>query len=82
MKNNVLRPAMLKSFLIKEFKQILRDKRMRGMVFGSPVIMLLIFGYAVNTDIAEIRMVVLDSDRTSESRGMIHKFTSCGYFKI
>jgi ABC-2 type transport system permease protein len=67
--------------MIKEFKQILRDKRMKMMLFGSPVLMLLMFGYAVNTDISEIKIVILDSDRTSESRELISRFTASGYFK-
>ncbi len=77
----ILRPAILKSLIVKEFKQILRDKRMKMMLFGSPVLMLLIFGYAVNTDITEIKMAILDSDKTSESRELIRKFTASGYFK-
>lgn len=81
MRLNILRPAILKSLIVKEFKQILRDKRMKMMLFGSPVLMLLLFGYAVNTDISEIKMAILDSDKTSESRELIRKFTASGYFK-
>lgn len=81
MKNIMLRPLILKSLMVKEFKQILRDKRMKMMLFGSPVLMLLIFGYAVNTDISEVKMAILDSDKTSESRELIRKFTASGYFK-
>jgi ABC-2 type transport system permease protein len=81
MKNLIPRPSILKSLIVKEFKQILRDKRMKMMLFGSPVLMLLIFGYAVNTDISEVKMVILDSDRTSESRELINRFTASGYFK-
>ena len=81
MRNIILRPSILKSLIIKEFKQILRDKRMKMMLFGSPVLMLLIFGYAVNTDISEIKMAILDSDKTSESRELIRRFTASGYFK-
>ena len=80
MKGILIRPGILKSFIMKEFKQILRDKRMKMMLFGSPVLMLIIFGYAVNTDISEIKMAVLDSDKTSESRHLLRKFTSSGYF--
>lgn len=80
MKNNILRLPVLKSFITKEFKQILRDKRMKFMLFASPVIMLLIFGYAVNTDVMNVKMVVLDNDKTSESRKLIHKFTENDYF--
>lgn len=81
MSKDILRPAILKSLIVKEFKQILRDKRMKMMLFGSPVLMLLLFGYAVNTDISEIKMAILDSDKTSESRELIRKFTASGYFR-
>ena len=80
MKINILGPAILKSLIMKEFKQILRDRRMRAMVFGSPVLMLLLFGYAVSTDISNVKMVILDSDKSSESRNYIRNFTASPYF--
>ena len=80
MKMNFLRPAIVKSLIRKEFKQILRDKRMRFILFGAPIIMLALFGYAVNTDITNVKMVILDSDKSRESRGLINKFTASGYF--
>jgi len=75
-----IRFNILKSFIVKEFRQILRDNRMKMMLFGAPVLMLVIFGYAVNTDVVNIRMAVLDSSRNSESRQFIEKFTASGYF--
>lgn len=75
-----MRVNILKSFIAKEFRQILRDNRMKMMLFGAPVLMLVIFGYAVNTDVVNIRMAVLDSSRSSESRSFVEKFTSSGYF--
>ncbi len=75
-----MRGNILKSFIIKEFRQILRDNRMKMMLFGVPVLMLVIFGYAVNTDVVNIRMAVLDSSRSSDSRSFIEKFTASGYF--
>ncbi len=80
MKNNILRPAILKCLIKKEFKQLLRDKRMKMMIFGAPVLMLIMFGYAVNTDISEIKMVILDNDKSGVSRELVRKFTSSGYF--
>lgn len=80
MKNRILRPAILRSLITKEFKQILRDKKMKMMLFGAPVLMLLMFGYAVNTDISEVKMVILDNDKSAESRALIGKFISSGYF--
>jgi len=80
MKVTLLRPAILKSLIMKEFKQILRDRRMRAMIFGSPVLMLVLFGYAVNTDISKVKMIILDSDKSVQSRALVRKFTSSGYF--
>ena len=48
--------------IIKEFIQVLRDPRMKAMIFVLPVIQLLIFGYAVTTDVDRIKTVVVDSD--------------------
>ena len=80
MKTGFVRINILKSFVSKEFRQILRDQRMKMMLFGSPILMLVIFGYAVNTDVVNIKMAVHDSSRTYESREFIERFTSSGYF--
>lgn len=79
-KKRFFNPHILRSFIAKEFTQILRDFRMRGMLFGAPVLMLVVFGYAVNTDVKSIKMAVLDRDRSMESRSFISKFTASGYF--
>ena len=74
--------ATLRPFLIKEFKQMFRDPRMRLVIFAAPIISLLILGYAVNTDVKNVRMAVFDEDRTSMSRELIEKFTGSGYFEV
>ncbi len=66
----------------KEFRQLFRDPRMRRMIFVSPVIQLLIFGYAVSTDVRHTRMYVVDGDRTQASRALVDALTAGGYFKI
>ncbi len=66
----------------KEFRQLLRDPRTRAVMFVAPVIQLLMFGYAVNTDIRDTATVVVDLDRTRESRELIDAFRSTGYFEI
>jgi ABC-2 type transport system permease protein len=80
MKVNFLRLNVLKGLILKEFKQTFRDKRMRFLVLGAPMIMLVVFGYAVNTDIKNVKMVILDSDKSKESRELISRFTASGYF--
>ncbi len=66
----------------KESRQLLRDPRSRIAMFVAPVIQLIIFGYAVNTDIRNTRTLVVDHDRTSESRALIDAFAASGYFSI
>jgi ABC-2 type transport system permease protein len=52
------------------------------IIFVSPLIQLFLFGYAVNTDVREIRTVVCDQSYTSISRGLTDAFQASGYFRI
>jgi ABC-2 type transport system permease protein len=72
----------IKALLHKEITQTLRNKRLRFIIFGSPVIQLFLFGYAANTDVREIRTVVCDRSNTSISRGITDAFKASGYFQI
>ncbi|MCJ7545542.1 MAG: ABC transporter permease, partial [Deltaproteobacteria bacterium] len=72
----------IKALLHKEIKQALRDRRMRIVIFISPLIELFLFGYAVNTDVRDIRTVVCDRAETSISRGLTDAFQASGYFRI
>jgi ABC-2 type transport system permease protein len=65
----------------KEARQMFRDPRMKPLVFVAPIIQLLLFGYAVNTDITNTGLFVVDQDRTVESRRLIDGFTSTVYFR-
>ena len=68
--------------LVKEFLQMLRDPRMRVVVFGTPVIQMTIMAFALTTDVTDIRLAVLDRDTTPASRELIESFTASGYFRI
>jgi ABC-2 type transport system permease protein len=68
--------------LIKEFLQMLRDPRMRVAIFGVPVIQMTIMAFALTTDVTNIRMAVLDMDKTPASRELIDAFTAGRYFKV
>jgi drug efflux transport system permease protein len=68
--------------LIKEFLQMLRDPRMRVVIFGVPVVQMTIMAFALTTDVTNIRLAVLDMDRTQASREFICAFTSSNYFQI
>jgi ABC-2 type transport system permease protein len=66
----------------KEFVEIRRDPRTLGMVLVLPVMMLVLYSYAVNFDIKSIETVVYDLDNSKNSRELIGKFKNSGYFKI
>lgn len=66
----------------KEFRQNLRDPRSKRLIFVAPVIQLMLFGYAVNTDVRNARTFVVDHDRSAESRALLSALTASGYFRI
>ncbi|HEY8468479.1 MAG TPA: ABC transporter permease [Longimicrobiales bacterium] len=72
----------IRALLRKEFRQLFRDPRSKRIVFGAPVLQLLLFGYAVNTDVHRVATVVVDHDRTAESRALVDALTAGGYFRV
>jgi len=70
------------SVIIKEFLQVLRDPRMRVTIILSPLIQIIIFGYAANTDIQNIPTAIYDLDNTKESRAVVREFKYSKYFRI
>ena len=66
----------------KEFIHIRRDRASMMMALVAPLIMLLIFGYAVNTDINNVKLMIYDGSKTYESRQLIEKFANASYFQI
>ncbi|MFA5747410.1 MAG: ABC transporter permease [Candidatus Paceibacterota bacterium] len=68
------------AILVKEFKQIFRDPRMRTVIFITPLIQIIIFGYAANRDINRVPTAIFDRDNTKESRQLLRDFTYSKYF--
>jgi ABC-2 type transport system permease protein len=66
----------------KEFLQVLRDRPMLGIIFVMPMIQLFVLGYAINTDIKNIRMTICDWDKSPSSRGLIDRFSHSPRFII
>jgi ABC-2 type transport system permease protein len=64
----------------KEFRQIIRDNRILGVLLFFPALMLFAFGYALNFDVKNTRMAVYDEDRSSASRDFIQQFFTSEYF--
>ncbi len=72
----------IKQMLIKEFIQIFRDPRMKGIIFLMPIIQLLVFGYAVTTDVKNVATAVCDLDNSIVSRELTARFAESGYFDV
>jgi ABC-2 type transport system permease protein len=70
------------SIVKKEFIQIKRDKASFGIAIGMPIMMMLLFGYAVATQLEDISTVVLDQSRTAESRELVKSFQNTLYFNV
>ena len=72
----------IKQIIRKEFYQTLRDVRSRALLFGPPLLQLVIFGYAVNLDVENAPIAWMDMDRTPESRELLADFQGSRYFRI
>lgn len=68
--------------VVKELRQIFRDPMSVRMVFGAPIVMLLLLGYAVNTDVRGVATFLVDHDRSAGSRAFVDAFTASGYFRV
>lgn len=73
---------MWRYLLEKEFKQFFRDPGLPKMVIAFPVLMMLVFPFAVSMEIRNISLVVVDSDRTTASRELIQSCSASGYFVL
>ena len=72
----------LRVLLHKELLQVLRDPRLRVLLFIPPLVQLVAFGYAANLDLKNIPIALYDEDQSVVSRELAFAFTSSGYFKI
>ncbi len=68
--------------LKKEFIQVFREPRMRGLLFVPPLIQLIVFGYAVTLDVDNAKIAWMDNDRTPESRALLARFEGSGRFQL
>ena len=66
----------------KEFIHIVRDRRTLALSFVMPIVLLLLLGYAANTDVRNVSLAVFDQDRSPASRALIDAFRAGGYFRL
>jgi len=70
------------SFVIKEGKHILRDKRTMLILFGMPLVLMLIFGFAITTDVKNVRTVVVTSSMDHLTQQAVNRLAASEYFTI
>jgi len=66
----------------KEVRQLKRDTRLLAVIFSFPVLLLIMFGYAVNFDVKNIKVAIYDQDKSILSRDFINSLKSSDYFNI
>ena len=72
----------IRQMLIKEFIQVFRDPRMRMVIFVIPCVQVFVIGYAVSTDVKNVRTAVYDMDNSQASRDVVASFARSGYFDV
>ncbi len=73
---------ILRRMIRKEFLQLRHDTKMLRILFFAPIFQLFALGFAANTDVEEIPTVVVDLDRTPESRVLLDRFLSSNRFAL
>jgi ABC-2 type transport system permease protein len=76
------RVLRVRALVRKELRQLFRDPKTKRVIFVAPIIQLILFGYAVNTDVRRVPTWVVDHDRTPESRLLVDAFTASDYFRV
>ena len=70
------------SFVIKETRHILRDKRTMLILFGMPVVMMLVFGFAITNDVKNVRTVVVTSQMDHQTQASVNRLSTSEYFNV
>lgn len=72
----------LRSFVHKEFLHILRDRWTMVILLALPIVMLVLFGFAISTDLREARFAYYDPDRSEDNRRIVERLDASGYFAL
>lgn len=77
-----MNPSHIKAVSKKEFFHLIRDFRSLYLAFVIPLLLIILFGYALSMDVSEIKTVVVDHDNSDLSRNFIRKFQGSSYFHV
>ena len=70
------------SFITKEAKHIVRDKRTMLILFGMPIVLMLLFGFAITTDVRNVRTIVVTASQDHLTRQAVDRLAASEYFVI
>jgi len=70
------------AIIVKEVQQLRRDRLTFAMMFGIPIVQLVLFGFAINADPRELPVAILSSDQTQITRAITAAITNTGYFRV
>lgn len=70
------------SFILKETKHIIRDKRTMLMLFGMPIVMMLLFGFAITNDVRNVRVVIVMSNTDNATQQVVDRLAASEYFTL
>jgi len=73
---------MIKYLLEKEFKQIFRHAFIPKLILAMPVMMMLVFPWVANQEIKNVKLSVIDNDRSTISERLTNKVIASGYFRL
>jgi ABC-2 type transport system permease protein len=79
---NFFSPARLWAIVVKEFIQMRRDRLTFGMMIGIPLIQLMLFGFAINSDPKHLATAVLVADHGPQGRTLLQAIQASGYFEF
>lgn len=69
-------------FVLKEFRHIFRDKRTMIILFGMPIVQLILFGYVVTNEINNAKIAIFDKSKDNVTEAITNKILSSGYFSL
>ena len=70
------------SFVVKEMKHILRDKRTMLILFVMPIVLMLLFGFAITNDVRNVRTVIVSTTLNEASRQAVERLQASPYFTL
>lgn len=77
-----MNPRRIKAIARKEYYHLIRDFRSLYLAFVIPLLLILLFGYALSLDVEDIETIVVDYDNTQQSRDFIHRLNASAYFNV